>query len=81
MGDVVLEFLLFAALLAPKKYWKWFLVAGIVFHLSIAVVIGLYSFATVMFAALILFLRPFEQEFQIQPFLKLFQAAPRITHN
>lgn len=79
-GTIVLEFLLFAALLAPKKYWKWFLIPGLAFHLTIAVVIGLYSFATVMFAALILFLRPFEREFQIQPLLKLFKAAPRIPH-
>jgi antimicrobial peptide system SdpB family protein len=55
-GTIVLEFLLFAALFSQKKHWKWFLTLGLLFHFSIAVFIGLYSFVMVMFAGLILFL-------------------------
>lgn len=69
-GTIILEFLLFAALVAQKKWWKWFLVLGIALHASIAIVIGLYSFSLVMFAALILFLRPLEQAFDFQRWLK-----------
>ncbi|MFA9458370.1 sporulation-delaying protein SdpB family protein [Halalkalibacter sp. AB-rgal2] len=63
-GTIVLEFLLFAALIAPKYTWKYFLIPGLILHGSIALAIGLYSFSTIMFAALIVFLRPFEQKFQ-----------------
>jgi antimicrobial peptide system SdpB family protein len=60
---VLLEFLLFAGLIANKKIWPILLWAGISFHIGIALVHGLTSFAMAMSAALILFLRPAEQVF------------------
>ncbi|GAB3807247.1 sporulation-delaying protein SdpB family protein [Virgibacillus kimchii] len=79
-GTVILEFLLFAALFTPKKYWKWFLVSGLAFHFMIALVIGLFNFAIVMFAALILFLRPLEQTFNFHQVLQVLKSPSRITH-
>jgi antimicrobial peptide system SdpB family protein len=58
-----LELFLFMALVMPKAAWKYLLRAGIAFHVAIAVMMGLISFSTAMIAALILYLRPFEEEF------------------
>lgn len=60
---IVLEFALFAGLLAKRKYRSVLLVSGIGFHLGIALIHGLVSFALAMFAALIIFLRPVELSF------------------
>lgn len=62
-GTIILEFLLFSALFAPKKYWKPFLIGGFMLHFFIALMLGLISFSMIMFAALILFLRPINQPF------------------
>ncbi|MGH7753178.1 MAG: sporulation-delaying protein SdpB family protein, partial [Gemmatimonadales bacterium] len=62
-GALVLEALLFAGLLAERRYQSRLLWVGILFHSAIAVVHGLVSFALSMFAALILYLRPVEEEF------------------
>ncbi|HEY8174736.1 MAG TPA: sporulation-delaying protein SdpB family protein [Gemmatimonadaceae bacterium] len=62
-GPMLLETLLFMALLMEKRH-RWLLFyAGISFHAAIAVVHGLLSFAFAMWGALILFLRPIEKEF------------------
>lgn len=58
---VVLEFLLFAGLIADKKYWAILFRLGLIFHIGIAVVHGLISFFIAMTAALILFLKPWSQ--------------------
>ena len=60
---IVLELFLFMALVMPKAAWRYLLMAGIAFHVAIAVTMGLISFSTAMVAALVLYLRPFEQEF------------------
>lgn len=62
-GSLLLEILLFMALGMPKNRWKYLLIAGITFHTGIALMMGLVSFGMAMTAALILYLRPFEQEF------------------
>jgi len=62
---VLLEFLLFSGLLANKKIWPTLLTLGILFHVGIALIHGLTSFAIAMLAALILFLRPVEKEFSL----------------
>ncbi|MFB1052092.1 sporulation-delaying protein SdpB family protein [Paraliobacillus sp. JSM ZJ581] len=79
-GTVILEFLLFAALFTPAKYWKWFFIPGLIFHFMISAVVGLHNFVIVMFAALILFLRPLQQEFSIQAVLNFLMLPPRIYH-
>lgn len=62
-SSVALEVFLFMAWMMPKKRWHLLLIAGILFHLSIALAMGLISFGLAMTAALILYLRPFEKEF------------------
>lgn len=60
---IVLEFALFAGLLAQKRYRSILLIFGISFHVGIALIHGLVSFAIAMFAALIIFLRPVDAHF------------------
>ncbi|MFE7812577.1 sporulation-delaying protein SdpB family protein [Streptomyces sp. NPDC057433] len=57
-GPLVLEIALAAALLMPQRVRWMLLPAGILFHLSIAVVMGLWSFAIAMWAGLLLLLSP-----------------------
>lgn len=59
-GTVILELMLFAALLADKKRRRGWLIAGLTLHAGIAVVHGLISFMFSMHAAVILYLRPTE---------------------
>ncbi|MBT2544839.1 hypothetical protein J7E99_30065 [Streptomyces sp. ISL-44] len=58
-GPLVLEIVLAAALLLPQKVRWALLPAGILFHLGIAVVMGLWSFAFAMWAGLLLLLAPY----------------------
>ena len=60
---IVLEFLLCMGLVVPKPQRKWLLGLGIALHVGIMLIHGLISFGLAMCAALILFLRPVEQEF------------------
>jgi antimicrobial peptide system SdpB family protein len=62
-GAILLETTLFAALLMDKRYRWLLLCAGISFHAAIAILHGLLSFAFAMWGALVLYLRPIEQEF------------------
>lgn len=63
-GVLVLEVLLGAALIASPAWRRWLLPVGIAFHLGIAQM-GLASFAVVMCAALLLFLRPVDAPLQL----------------
>lgn len=63
-GTIILELLLFAALFMPKPYWRPLLWSGIAFHTIIAIMIGIVTFSIAMFGALILYLRPIEEEFR-----------------
>lgn len=58
---LIAEYLLSAALVMPKRFWGLLLVMGLSLHAGIILVHGLWSFAIVMFAALILYLRPCER--------------------
>lgn len=60
---LVVEYALSAALFMPKRRWKVMLACGFALHGGIIVIHGLVSFGTVMLAALILFLRPWETSF------------------
>jgi antimicrobial peptide system SdpB family protein len=62
---LVLEYLLSAALLMPKRFWAPLLVAGISLHAGIILIHGLWSFGVVMFGALVLYLRPVERPFRL----------------
>jgi antimicrobial peptide system SdpB family protein len=60
-GTLALEFALAIGLFLPKRRWQPLLVGGLTLHGGIAVVMGLWSFSLAMFAALILYLRPWER--------------------
>jgi antimicrobial peptide system SdpB family protein len=62
-GPMILELFLFAGLIASRAAKRRLLVLGILFHAGIAAVHGLLSFALPMWGALILFLRPVDEEF------------------
>lgn len=57
-GPIALEFSLAVALVLDRSRWRFLLLAGIGFHVGIAVLMGLVSFALAMCAALVLYLRP-----------------------
>ncbi|MER5730375.1 sporulation-delaying protein SdpB family protein [Streptomyces sp. NPDC002138] len=58
-SPLVLEITLAAALLMPQRV-RWVLLpAGVLFHLGIAIVMGLWSFAFAMWAGLLLLLAPY----------------------
>lgn len=75
-GILVLELVLFMGLVVPKSQRKWLLIAGVSMHAGIMVLHGSVSFGLVMFAALILYLRPFEEVFSVaRPLLSSFGLA------
>jgi antimicrobial peptide system SdpB family protein len=70
-GSIALEVALAAGLVLPKKSWRPLLSIGIVFHLLIALVFDLWSFALAMIAALILYLRPADEAFRVPSIPKM----------
>lgn len=64
-GTLILQMFLFGAFFAPKKHWKYYLVAALFLHELIAVMLGLISFSMSMSAALILYLIPFERNLDL----------------
>lgn len=64
-GTILLELALGSGLLASKKYRNILLLSGISLHISIALIMGLYSFSTIMCAGLILAFYPSEKPINI----------------
>jgi antimicrobial peptide system SdpB family protein len=62
-GAIMLEIFLFAGLIAERPYRRVLLRLGIAFHAAIALVHGLLSFVLGMWAGLVLYLRPVDEEF------------------
>ncbi|BCB89606.1 sporulation-delaying protein SdpB family protein [Phytohabitans suffuscus] len=60
-GTLVLEFALAIGLFLPKRRWAPLLVGGLALHGGIALLMGLWSFSLAMFAALVLYLRPWDR--------------------
>lgn len=77
-GAIILELFLFAALVMPKKAWRYFLIAGLAFHTGIAVIHGLLSFSIAMAGALVLYLRPPENPFVAPTLIHLRNISARI---
>ncbi len=65
-GPLVLEIVLAAAFLLPQKVCWVLLPAGVLFHLSIAVVMGLWSFSFAMSAGLLLLLAPLGHDLDLR---------------
>jgi antimicrobial peptide system SdpB family protein len=74
-GTMALEFCLAIALVLPRRRWTPLLVGGLLLHSGIAVLMGLWSFALAMFAALILYLRPWEWPFATPALVSRSSAA------
>lgn len=73
-GPLLLEIALAAALLMPQRVRWMLLPAGILFHLGIAIVMGLWSFAIAMWAGLLLLLSPLGHD---PDFKQLLRGASR----
>ncbi|MFJ7747460.1 sporulation-delaying protein SdpB family protein [Peribacillus sp. NPDC097295] len=67
-GTIILQTLLVCALFLPKKNWGKMFIFALLFHETIAIMLGLISFSTVMFGTLILYLRPLEQNYKFKFF-------------
>lgn len=65
-GVILFEVLMFMALFLDVKKRKYFLIAGVFFHMGIIMVHGLVSFFCAMTAALILYLQPWHMPVQAQ---------------
>ncbi|MER5938256.1 sporulation-delaying protein SdpB family protein [Streptomyces sp. NPDC001928] len=76
-GPLVLEIALAAALLMPQKVRWILLAAGVLFHLSIAVVMGLWSFAFAMWAGLLLLLAPLGHDPDLARILRALRRRTR----
>ncbi|GAA1840223.1 sporulation-delaying protein SdpB family protein [Actinomadura bangladeshensis] len=60
-GSLAAEFAIFLGLFLPQKKRRWLLLEGLLFHLGIAVVMGLVSFFFAVAAGLVLFLWPVDR--------------------
>jgi sporulation delaying protein B len=81
-GVLVLELCLAAALVAPLRFRTRLLPLALAFHLGIAVLHGMPTFALTMSAALVLYLRPWWRPFEIPEFLRrpALRIARRVQH-
>jgi antimicrobial peptide system SdpB family protein len=74
------ECLLFVGLFLPKSQWSRVLVTGLALHAGIVIIHGLASFGFTMFAALLLYLRPAEEQFSFSGLRRVAAAwRPRRT--
>lgn len=60
-GAIVLELVLVAGLVLPRRAWRPLFWAGVAFHVAIALVLGITSFSVIMIGALVVYLRPEEE--------------------
>ena len=74
---LVLELCLAAALVAPLRFRSRLLPVAVLFHLGIAVLHGLPTFALTMSAALVLYLRPVWRPFELPELRR--RPAPRTS--
>ena len=70
---ITLELLLAGSLFIEKKYWKYFFIFGVVFHIGIALFLGLISFFFAMLGALILYYTPLNQWVYINRYTQLWK--------
>jgi antimicrobial peptide system SdpB family protein len=76
-GTIVFEFVLFTALLVKPSIRKRLLPFAIAYHLSIAVIFGLFSFSLTMTALLILYLWPADEALRFTRLARLRARLPR----
>ena len=76
-GTVAFEFALGIAILLGRRAKLAMLVAGMLFHHTIALAMGLVSFDAAMNAALLLYLLPLGQQLSVRPFVARWSDAGR----
>lgn len=64
-GTLIVQLVLFGALFAPKKHWKYYFIIGIFMHEIFALMLGLFSFSIAMAGALILYLIPIDKKLKL----------------
>ncbi len=62
-GAIVVEIVLVIGLVVPRRFWRPLFWLGVLFHLGIALGLGLFSFSVIMIGALVIYLRAPEKEF------------------
>lgn len=70
-GALFIEITLASALVMQRRYWAPLLAVGMLFHLGIAMLFGLWAFSLTMTAALILYLRPPNRPFPIRVLMQI----------
>lgn len=80
-GVLVFEALLAASLVSGKRFRAWMLPAGLAFHLGIIVIHGLFSFFFAMAAALVLYLRPYDQAFSLKGAIESLRSGWSVVAN
>jgi hypothetical protein len=75
-GVLVLELGLAFALLAPVRVRSWLLSLAVLFHVGIALLHGLPTFALTMIAALVLYLRPVWRPFALPALRRRVASVP-----
>lgn len=78
-GAMLLELVLFMALVMPRQRWAPLLVAGLVFHGAIALLMGLLSFGFAMAGCLLLYLRPVDRPLVLPSRLAALQLPDRLA--
>lgn len=76
-GPILLEVALSFALVMHRRWWTTLLILGILFHATIALLMGLGSFSLTMTAGLILYLRPLENPLRMPRAIGLFYQRLR----
>jgi antimicrobial peptide system SdpB family protein len=61
-GALAAEFTLVAGLLVPRRWWKPLFWLGVAFHVGIGLFLGIFSFSLTMIGALVVYLRPVDEE-------------------
>lgn len=62
---LLIQLILVCSLFIDKKYWRTVLILALLFHESIAILLGLFSFSAAMIGVLILYLRPLEKTYNL----------------
>ena len=63
-GTILFEFLLFAGIVMDRKFKKYFLISGVLFHFGIFIIHGLASFFFTMASCLIIYFTPISYQFK-----------------
>jgi antimicrobial peptide system SdpB family protein len=72
-GSILFEFFMFSGLMMNRKYKKYLMILGILFHFNILIVQGLVSFFFTMSGAIILYLGPMYSNLRVPRIIDTFE--------